>query len=337
MHHLNTEGFRGFLKERSLSTDELEASISIAERFENFIGEGERRNALESSGSTEASDFAELMIIEGINSYENFVALARYGLFVDNNEIYLTFFGLIDGGNVIDVLYEKLGESVGEEKRDQIFKGIEMPPLGMPSSQKPMVTEAVLSQMETQLDPETCRKALSHVAHGIPKEYYKEERERFLRAKNIDEYLEDKRRRAIAQLEKHRDEKTLFFNQEITEEVVDFVKSRPDMLTGAREGDKIVHTKIPYMTKKYLVETDERMKRYYACHCAWAREAIKTGEPQISPTFCYCSGGFTKQPWEVALNQPLEVEMTKSVLQGDIECQFIIPLPENVVTGLAKD
>ncbi|MFX1266020.1 MAG: hypothetical protein ACFFH0_11610 [Promethearchaeota archaeon] len=328
VRRLDIEGFCGFLQERNLPADELEASISIAERFESFIGE---------EGSNEASDFVELMMSEGINSYENFVALARYGLFVENDEIYLTFFGLIDGGNVIDVLHQKLGASVGEEKRDQVFREIDMPPLGMPSSQKPMVTKAVMDQMEAQIEPETCRKILSDVAHGIPKEYYKEERERFLKAKNIDEYLEDKRRRAIAQLEKHRDEETLFFNQEVTDEVVDFVKSHPEMLTGTREGDKIVHTKIPYMTKEYLVETDERMKRYYACHCPWAREAIKTGEPQISPTFCYCSGGFTKQPWEMALGQPLEVKMTKSVLQGDLECQFIIPLPEDAVTGLAKD
>ncbi|UCH05266.1 MAG: hypothetical protein JSW05_03630 [Candidatus Thorarchaeota archaeon] len=333
---MDREGFRGFLKERNLSADELEASISIAERFESFLGERGQPSGFESSGSIDAAGFVELMISEGINSYENFVALARYGLFVENNELYLTFFGLIDGGNVIDVIHEKLGESVGEEQRDEVFRGIDMPPLGMPSSQKPIVTRAVMKQMEAQVDPETCRKVLSDVAHGIPREYYKEEREKLLKAKNIDEYLEDKRRRAIAQLEKHRDEQTLFFNQEITDEVVDFVKSRPDMLTGAREGDKIIHTKIPFMTKEYLVETDERMKRYYACHCAWARETIKTGGPQISPTFCYCSGGFTKQPWEVALNQPLEVKMVKSALKGDIECRFIIQLPKDVVIGLEK-
>ncbi|MFW9943698.1 MAG: hypothetical protein ACFFB7_01755 [Candidatus Sifarchaeia archaeon] len=334
---MDRERFRGFLEERNLSSDELEASISIAERLESFLGEKDQSSDFESSGFNDAADFVDLMISEGINSYENFVALARYGLFLEDNELYLTFLGLIDGGNVIDVLHEKLGESVGGKQRDEVFRGIDMPPLGMPSSQKPMVTREVMNQMEAQVDPETCRKVLSDVAHGIPKEYYKEERERFLKAKNIDEYLEDKRRKAIAQLEKHRDEGTLFFNQEITDAVVDFVKSHADMLSGAREGDKIVHTKIPYMTKEYLVETDERMKRYYACHCAWARETIKTGEPQISPTFCYCSGGFTKQPWEVALDQPLEVKMVKSALKGDMKCQFIIPLPEDVMTGLAKD
>jgi hypothetical protein len=131
-------------------------------------------------------------------------------------------------------------------------------------------------------------------------------------------------------LEKHRDEGTPFFNQEITDAVIDFVKSRPDILTGVRKGNKIYHTKIPYMTKEYLAETDEMMKRYYCCHCQWARESIKAGDIEISPTFCYCSAGFTKQPWEVALDQPLEVEIVKSVLKGDLECSFLVHLPEGV-------
>ncbi|MFW9799793.1 MAG: hypothetical protein ACFFD9_05120, partial [Candidatus Thorarchaeota archaeon] len=270
---MDREGFRGFLKEKNLSADEIELSISIVERFEEFLGEQDPPNTLEYSGSNDAAEFTRLLIDEGINSYRNFVALARYGFFVENSDFYLAFLELIDGGNVIDVLREKLGKTVGEEKRDEVFRGIDMPPLGMPSTQKPTVTKAVMDRMESKIDPETCKRVLSDVAHGIPRNHYKEERERFLKVKNIDEYLEEKRRRAIAQLEKHRDEGTLFFNQEVTDEVVEFVKSRPDIMTGVREGDTIVHTKIPYMTKEYLVETDERMKRYYACHCAWARES----------------------------------------------------------------
>ena len=53
-------------------------------------------------------------------------------------------------------------------------------------------------------------------------------------------------------------------------------------------------------------------------------------EVDVSADFCHCSGGFTKQPWEAALDQPLEYEMVKSVLQGDMECSFVIKLPEDV-------
>ena len=83
------------------------------------------------------------------------------------------------------------------------------------------------------------------------------------------------------------------------------------------------------MVQEYLDATDDKMKRYYACHCAWARESILQGD-EVSSDFCYCSGGFTKQPWEAALDQHLEVELVKSVLRGDNECSFIIHLPADL-------
>jgi hypothetical protein len=72
-----------------------------------------------------------------------------------------------------------------------------------------------------KLDSSTCEKILADVAHGLPRDFRKGEREKFLNAGDIDTYLKEKRERAIAELEKHRDAGTLFFNQYITDEVVD--------------------------------------------------------------------------------------------------------------------
>ena len=327
---MDREGYRKYLtdREQPLPEEKIGQAIQMVERFEEFIRMSKK--TLETATAAEVSMFSKILIEEKLNTYDNYVALSRYGYFLGNMDLYLAVLELLDGAEVMDVLRERLGEAVGEAKRDEVFEGIEAP-LGMPSTEKPKVTRAVLNRMKKLVDPEDCRKALVGTAHGIPKEWYKQEREKFLAAKDIDEYIVKKRENAIAELEKHRDEGTLFYNQEITDEVVEFVKSRPDMLSGMRDGDRIVHTKIPYLTKEYLAETDERKKRYYACHCAWARETIMDDEIDIPSTFCYCSGGFTKQPWEVALDQSLEVKMVKSVLKGDVECTFTIPLPKEVV------
>ena len=316
-------------RENPIPEDKIKEGILMVERFEEFINEFDK--TLETAGAIELNKFSMVLIDEGINTYDNYVALSRYGYFVKNIDLYLAVLELLDGAEVMTVLRERLSEIVGDKERDEIFEGVEGPPLGLPSSEKPRVTKAVMNKMESVLDSETCQKVLAEVSHGLPKDFRKGEREKYLKAGSLDEYLKQKRVNAIAELEKHKANATLFYNQEITDDVLDFVKSRPDVLSGERRGNIIYHTKIPFLTKEYLAATDEKMKRYYACHCAWARESILKGDEDISPTFCYCSGGFTKQPWETALNQPLKVELVNSVLKGDLECSFKIYLPDEVV------
>ena len=105
-------------------------------------------------------------------------------------------------------------------------------------------------------------------------EWRKPDRKRFINAKNFDEFLEDKRKRQIENLEKHRDEGTLYFTQPITDEVVEFVKNDPHIETGVRNGNVLKARKIPHEAVKFLEETDPKMKAYYYCHCPWAKEAI---------------------------------------------------------------
>ncbi|MFW9955569.1 MAG: hypothetical protein ACFFD3_13550 [Candidatus Thorarchaeota archaeon] len=333
---MNKAGFRKFLQERKMPDEKIDDSIKIVEDFESFL-ENDHGMTPESASSVQALSFIDTMVENEKNSYGNFVALMRYGYFIGNNDLYISFLEPIDGSEVLNVLHDKLGESVGEELRDEVFKGIDFPPLGTPSSEKPRIAKRVMDRMETLVDGTTCEKTLTEVAHGLPKEYYNAgQREKFLAARDLDEYLEQKRNAFIAQLEKHRDEGTPFFNQEITDDVVQWIRSNPGIGSEKREDAFLIHTKIPYLTKEYLVETDERMKRYYACHCAWAREAIKTGEDEVSPTFCYCSGGYAKRPWEFAFDQPLEIEMLESALKGDERCTFRIPIPKDVLEKIQQ-
>jgi len=95
-------------------------------------------------------------------------------------------------------------------------------------------------------------------------------------------------------------------------------------------GNIVYETKIPFLTKEALAETDPTLKRYYFCHCPWAREAVKSGAT-VAPVFCNCSAGFHKKPWETALGQEVQVDVLESVLQGYDRCRFAIHLPEGVV------
>jgi hypothetical protein len=324
---MEKEGFRRYLtdREQPIPEEEIVENTKMVERFEEFLDKSGK--TLQTASGTEFNRFVKILIDEGMNTYLNFAALFRYAYFIKNMDLFLPVLGIFDGSEVMNVLHERLGEHLGDEKRDEILPKQDLPPLGMPDTEKVDVTREVLKRMTKTLSAEDCKRIL---ADGLPRDFRKGEREKYLQAGSIDEYLKQKRESALAELEKHRDDGTLFFNQYITDDVVEYIKSRPDVLSGERRGNTIYHTKIPFMTKEYLEATDERMRRYYACHCAWARESILDDERDVSADFCHCSGGFTKQPWEAALDQPLEYEMVKSVLQGHTECSFIIHLPEDV-------
>ena len=327
---MDKEGFRRYLTDREepIPEEQIFENTKMVERFEEFLKKYDK--TLETASEKEFTEFSKILIEEGSNTYLNYAALSRYAFFIKNMDLFLTVLAIFDGGEVMNVLHERLGEHVGEEKRDEILPKDKLPPLGMPDTEKMRVTREVVEKMEKVLDPSDCKKILADVAHGLPRDFRKGEREKFLKAGSIDEYLKQKRAAAIAELEKHRDEGTLFYNQYISDDVVEFVKSRPDVLSGERRGNTIYHTKIPYMVQEFLEAKDEKMKRYYACHCAWARESILDDDVDVSADFCHCSGGFTKMPWEAALDQPLEYDMVKSVLKGDDECSFVIHLPKDV-------
>ena len=328
---MNRDGFRTFLREREISEGEIKKAIAIVERFETFLKRANALGKLESANSEDVSAFSEVLIQEKLNIYDNYVALARYGQFVENNAIYVAVVELLDGSGVLENLHEKLGASIGEQKRDEVFDRIGLPPLGTPSSQKPRLTHAVMDRLVRMGGKAQCKSILSGCLHGLKDEWFLDAKKKYEECGKIDAYLEKKRTDFIAELEKLRDEKGLYFTQQITDEVIEHVKNHPEVSGGIRDGDIIYETKIPYMTKEYLAETDERMKRYYYCHCAWVREPLRTGDVSVSPTFCYCSAGFHKKPYEVILDQPLKAEVINTVLDGGMCCKFAIHLPKNVV------
>jgi hypothetical protein len=99
-------------------------------------------------------------------------------------------------------------------------------------------------------------------------------------------------------------------------------------LAGVRQGTTIIATKIPKSSfiEQYLAESDPDVKRQYYCHCPRIRDVIKSGEA-ISPSYCYCGAGYYKGIWEEILQEPVEVELLESVLQGDQVCRVAVHLP----------
>ncbi len=320
---MDKEGFRELLLRRKLNDMQIEAALAMAEQFEGYLVSQPTRPA-----GVLAWEFSKSLIQEKQNTEENLLALARYGRFVRNNDIYIAVLELLDGAEVQPNLYQKVGALFGDAIRDEVFAGIGISPLGRPSDEKPFDMFPVIDRLLDKVGYEKTRQLLSACLRDLPDEHFLEERVKFHQSPTIDNYLANKHQALLDLLKKCQQDGELFFAQEITPEVVQYVQDHPETESGVREGDILYIIKIPYNAKEYLTETDPVMKRYYACHCPWAREAIRSGNIHLDPIFCHCSGGYSKKPWEVIFRQPLRVEVLESALRGDYRCRFAVHLPE---------
>jgi len=326
--------FREYLTTRGLPEVNINAQVSFILNLEADLQQKVPSWTLDDLNRGSAQTLVDDLIDKGENSLENLQTIARYALAVKNQPLYSAIFCMLDGHEAMGQLFDKLGAFAGEDLRNILFEDLPLPPLGISRREKARYTYQLINRMETIFEESTTREILKDSLRHLPDEMYKSDKQLFIEdcQGDIDQFLLRKGQRFIKTLENHRDQETLFFGQAIDDSVIAFVKSNPQIGQGVREGDLVFETKIPYNTKAYLAEMDPDKKRYYYCHCPWARESLQKKMFKVSATFCQCSAGFHKKRYEVIYEQPLQGQVVKSVLKGDLICQFAIQLPDGVIS-----
>ena len=327
MSELKEGRFRKYLQKRKISARDIESSVSAVREFKEHLRK--RKTPLRSVDLNALKEYISLLIKEGKNSRDRLVAIARYCYFTKKNDLYIYFTSILGAMNVLPDIGERLANIAGEKARRKIFHDFELPPLGSPQEEYPRLTKMVLDRMEIELPAETCREVLTWNYHKVPVETFKEQKKRFEKATSIDKYLKGEHKRLVNELVGFMKDGRPWFEQEITPEVVEFVRNNQEICTGVRRGDKIYITKIPYAPKQYIEEKNPTLKKYYACHCQLVRTALRDGKPKIPSTFCYCSGGFVKLHFDVIFGEPVAVELLETPLRGDYRCRFTIKIPKN--------
>ena len=316
--------FREYLLMREQSEAQIKKAVEAVRDFEGELGD----KTVESATLEDLRGYLARLVSRRENSLDRLVALARYFYATDRNDLYIYFTAVLGGRTVLPSISARLESLVDEETMKRVFDGVEMPPLGSPPEDVPHVTQRLMERLQEELTPEVYRRVLAGNHHRIPLESFDGLRKLYEASGSIDEFLKGRHERAVATLEEHLAEGRVWYEQEITPRVVEFVRGNQEMLGGVRRGDRIYFTKIPYDPDAYLGEDDPLMKRYHACHCPLARSSIITGEPEVSPEWCYCSGGYGKLPFEIVFGEELEVELLESVFAGDPRCRFSVTISE---------
>ena len=114
---------------------------------------------------------------------------------------------------------------------------------------------------------------------------------------------------------------------EAVDAVVAFMQADPGWRPNIyREGNVLYTTKNPSNPEAYAQATNDLERRQAYCFCPILRHQM---ENPMSDSFCNCSAGWERKQWEVTLGQPLRIEVVKSLLKGDMECQFAVHLLED--------
>ena len=211
-----------------------------------------------------------------------------------------------------------LDEAAGEQTRQQVMAGSES--LSAASSSERVIawTRAAMERLAALVDESTARQILTGCACQYPKQGLQAARQAYQETGDLS---------LVHGMLQAQFEAFLRDSLELPEEYVELVVSRGWGLAGILDGDRILATKIPksgYL-QDYFTEPDPQKRRRYYCHCPRVREILET-QDGLPVSYCYCGAGFYKGIWEEILQQPVEVEVLESVLDGGEVCTIAITL-----------
>ncbi len=322
---MQRELFLDFCVKRNLSDRSIKEALEDLESFERTVN----RKGIQMDKCTESDlqAYIQSLIREKQNTFERFVTFARYFSVCNRLDLYRFFLAILGGFGVIESISKRTASLTTPEIADAIFGDIEIPPLGSPIAENPTFMEMLLNRMKESLPEELFKKILAGNHHGIPHSRFVSEKAKFQEFDyDIDRFLRYRHLSQVAELQEHCKEGKIWYEQEITPQVIEYVRNHPEIQGGVREGQVIFLTKIPYDPDRYISEPEPDLKRFYACHCPFVRYALLTNEQSVIPEWCYCSAGFEKQLFDVLYGKELKVEVLETPFKGDTRCRFAVYL-----------
>ena len=208
----------------------------------------------------------------------------------------------------------------GEHARQRVMQGSES--LSSRSDRRDVIawSQQAMDRLEGLADERQCREVMTGCACRYPEEGLRDIRDGYARTGDAD--------RAHQMLQARFE---VFLREVLELDAVwaDEIVRRGWGLAGIKAGNRITATKIPKSgnLRAYLQEPDAERRRQLYCHCPRIREVLQSKET-LSPTYCYCGAGYYQGIWQEILQQPVEVEVLASVLQGDPVCTIAVHLPD---------
>ncbi len=303
-----------------LTDERFDIAKHVIERLDKMSEKGVDHASVE-----DVDHLISALLKEQTLGLEMFYGLMRYFYMIGRTDLYIRLTQYTGGIGVFERILNRLEKVKGDVARKRITEKFTLPLLGTTPEKLPLYTEKLMILLKDELPTESLfERVLSGNNHGIPDEAFYEEKAAYEASESLTAYLNSYHQRQIETLRAHAESGKPWFEQKMTHDVVDFVASNPEIQGGVYKDGYIYETKIPYDIIKFLEAKTHTDKRYYACHCPFARERITDDLKDIDALWCHCSGGFVKRRYEVIFGRPLKAKPLENALKGDEYCRFMI-------------
>ncbi len=317
---------RKLYQDNHLQEDAFMHAESLIRSLDEFARVAGIDSGIEMLSTDVLDQFIQVLVLEKRNTVDSFIAMMRYFRVTKQHELFVRLTQYTGALDVLESIYSKMEKVIGKEKTERIQQVFPIPVLGTEIISLNRHTERFINHLKEHVSDLELKRILTDNHHLIPRSSFQKERIFYEASETLEDYLKDMHERHVQELQSFYEQDKVWYEQIITEDVIEFVRSNPEIMSAVLKDDALYITKIPYDTNQYLKAETNEMKAYHACHCPFAKASILEKGIHIDARWCYCSAGFTKLPFEVAFNQELQIECISSALKGDPLCRFKIDL-----------
>ena len=191
---MEEKAFLEYLIENNVSQEQGDIFISRLGEFNKYLKKDQ--NDIDTIPNRKILNYTEYLVETERDYVLEFLrALLNYANFTKKYDYVVEIVDIVESFNAMDNLYLRIAEEFDDKVRDEIFKNINIPPLGVNPDKKPKISKIVMKRLEEKFGEEKTIELLAPCLHDRPLEPIKKDREVFLRINDIDEFLKVKKTR----------------------------------------------------------------------------------------------------------------------------------------------
>ncbi len=139
---MNERNFRIFLEENEIDANVIKNFLLKLSDYENYLKK-ENLN-LDSVNPKKLVEYTEYLVSINKDSVLDFLrAILSYANYSKKYDFIIETIDIVESYNAMDTLFSRIAEIHGEQMRNEIFKDLSIPPLGVHPEKKPNFTKII--------------------------------------------------------------------------------------------------------------------------------------------------------------------------------------------------